>query len=337
MASSSKKVVYAALAGNMLIALTKFVAAFLTGSSAMLSEAFHSCVDTGNQILLLWGMRAAKKPPNEKFPFGRGKEIYFWSFVVAILIFAVGAGLSIYEGVSHIVHTDEAIGDPTVNYIVLGLAVIFEGTSWLFALREFRKHKGKLGYFEAVKRGKDPSMFLVLFEDSAAGLGLVVAFVGISLTQWTRNPVYDGIASVLIGAILGVVAIWLAYETKGLLIGEAAEPEVVEGIRRLTTRAPEVNRVNELLTMHMGPNTVIVNISVDFADECTATQIEDVVRNIDRRIREQYPTVKRVFIEAEPWTRERSATGEIPRVSKQEAPPDEPDTQPDHPEAGTTP
>lgn len=308
MASSSKKVIYAALAGNTLIALTKFVAAFLTGSSAMLSEAFHSCVDTGNQVMLLWGLRAARKPPSEQFPFGRGKEIYFWSFVVAIMIFAVGAGLSVYEGVSHILHTPEQMSDPTVNYIVLGFAVIFEGLAWFFALREFRKHKGKLGYFEAVKRGKDPSMFVVLFEDSAAALGLIVAFVGIALSQWTGNPVYDGVASVIIGVILGIVAAWLAFETKSLLIGEAAEPEVVEGIRELCYDAPEVNRVNELLTMHVGPNTVIANVSVDFVDECTATQIEEVVRKIDRRIREQFPRVKRVFIEAEPWVRERSAT-----------------------------
>ncbi len=184
MSGSSKKVIIAALVGNSLIAVTKFVAATLTGSSAMLSEGIHSAVDTGNGLLLLYGLKQAKKPPDEQFPFGHGKEVYFWCFIVAILIFAVGAGISVYEGVIHLLHP-ASIDNPTVNYVVLGLAMIFEGAAWYFALHEFRKAKGNWGYMEAVQRGKDPTLFVVLFEDSAALLGLVVAFAGVALTDFT--------------------------------------------------------------------------------------------------------------------------------------------------------
>ena len=206
MATGSKTVIYAALAGNAAIALTKFAAAAFTGSSAMLSEAIHSVVDTGNQGLLLWGLRRAKRPPDERFPHGYGKEVYFWSFVVAILIFAVGSGVSIYEGIKHVQHPSE-MTNPLVNYIVLGLAMVFEGTAWLIAWKGFRKAKGNMGYFEAVRSGKDPTLFVVLFEDSAAMLGLlVVAMVGIALTQVTGIPYFDGIASIVIGLILAGVA-----------------------------------------------------------------------------------------------------------------------------------
>jgi len=220
-ASSSRKVIYAALAGNTLIALTKFVSAAITGSSAMLSEGIHSLVDTGNQVLLLHGMRQAKKPADERFPFGHGKEVYFWSFVVAIMIFALGSGISIYEGVVHMRHP-EPLHNPYINYIVLGLAMLFEGIAWFFALTEFSKAKGKWGFIEAVQRGKDPTMFVVLFEDSAAMLGLLVALAGIMLSQFTGILWFDGLASVIIGIILGSTAVWLAYETKGLLIGESS-------------------------------------------------------------------------------------------------------------------
>ncbi|GAB4349292.1 MAG: cation diffusion facilitator family transporter [Gammaproteobacteria bacterium] len=298
MASSSKKVIIAALIGNSLIAVTKFGAAAWTGSSAMLSEGIHSLVDTGNQVLLLYGLKRAQKPADEQFPFGHGKEIYFWSFVVAILIFAVGAGVSAYEGVQHLIHPRE-VEDPVVNYVVLGAAMIFEGFAWYFAFREFTRAKGKWGYVEAVQKGKDPSMFVVLFEDSAAMLGLVVAFLGILLGQITGIPYFDGIASIIIGLILGATAVWLAYETKGLLIGESARNAVVEGIRALVGNHPQVQHVNEVLTMHMGPDFVLVNISVDFRDQARAEEIEEAVAKMDRAIKEAYPRVKRVFIEGE--------------------------------------
>ncbi|MDH3640788.1 MAG: cation diffusion facilitator family transporter [Gammaproteobacteria bacterium] len=298
MASGSKKVILAALVGNGLIAITKFVAATITGSSAMLSEGIHSVVDTGNQVLLLYGLRRADKPADHRFPFGHGKEIYFWSFVVAILIFAVGSGVSIYEGVQHLLHPS-AITNPLINYVVLGLAMAFEGVAWTMAFVEFRKVKGRWGYVEAVQRGKDPTLFVVLFEDSAAMLGLMVAAAGIALAQITGIPYFDGAASVIIGLILGATAIWLAYETKGLLIGESANTRVVDGIRELAAAASEVDHVNEVLTMHMGPDYVLLNLSVKFRDEATAPEIEAAVRGLETKIKDAHPEVQRVFIEAE--------------------------------------
>ena len=298
MASSSKKVIYAALIGNALIAVTKFVAAFLTRSSAMFSEGIHSVVDTGNQILLLFGLRQAQKPADERFPFGHGKEIYFWSFIVAILIFAVGAGISVYEGVKHVLHP-QPIENPQINYVVLALAMVFEGGAWFFAWREFRKVKGGHGYIQAVQRGKDPSMFVVLFEDTAAMLGLIVAFLGVFLGQVTGSPYFDGGASVVIGIILGATAIWLAYETHGLLIGEGANPEVAKKIREIVARHDSITHVNELATMHMGPDYILVNLSVDFSSEASADDVEAVVGQLDRELKDALPRVKRVFVEAE--------------------------------------
>ena len=298
MASGSKLVIIAALVGNSLIPITKFAAASITGSSAMLSEGIHSLVDTGNQGLLLYGMKRAAKPPDEDFPFGHGKEIYFWSFVVAILIFALGGGISIYEGIQHIQHP-EPISNPMVNYIVLGLALVFEGAAWYFAFREFSRSKGRWGYFEAIQRAKDPSIFVVLFEDSAAMLGLIVAFAGVWMSQATGILIFDGIASVIIGLILVGTAIWLAYETKGLLIGESANQSVIRGIRDSLRGRANIEHVNEVLTMHMGPDFILANISVDFADSISAKEVEADIATIDRAIKQKFPEVKRIFIEAE--------------------------------------
>ncbi len=298
MASSSKKVIYAALIGNALIAVTKFAASVVTGSSAMLAEGIHSLVDTGNQGLLLLGLHKAKRPPDEKFPFGHGKEVYFWSFVVAILIFALGSGISLYEGVHHIFHP-EPVENPMINYVVLSLALIFEGGAWFFAFKEFARAKGKWSYIQAVQRGKDPTIFMVLFEDSAAVLGLVVAFLGIWLGQVTGIVYLDGIATVIIGLILGGTAVWLAYETKGLLIGESANREVVQSIRQMARELSGVTHVNEVLTMHMGPEFILVNISVDFLDGVTSEVVEECVAQLDMRIKAEHPLVKRVFVEAE--------------------------------------
>ncbi len=298
MASGSQKVIYAALIGNFLIAITKFAAAAMTSSSAMMSEGIHSLVDTGNQMLLLYGIKRSQRPPDKEFPFGHGKELYFWSFIVAILIFAVGAGVSIYEGIRRVLHPTP-IESPHVNYIVLGLAMLFEGAAWVFALREFSEHTGRKGYIRAVQEGKDPTLFVVLFEDSAAMLGLVIAFIGVWLTQMTGILYFDGAASIFIGLILGATAIWLAYETKGLLIGESANPEVVNRIRELAESAPEIQHVNEVLTMHMGPQFILVNLSVEFVDSATADQIEAVIAKLDRGLKESLPRVKRVFVEAE--------------------------------------
>ncbi len=302
MASGSKKVIIAALIGNALIAVTKFIAATITGSSAMLSEGIHSLVDTGNQVLLLYGLKRAAKPPDENFPYGYGKEIYFWCFVVSILIFALGGGISIYEGILHIRYP-QPINNPTINYIVLGLAIIFEAVAWYFAFREFNRVRGQWGFLEAIQRAKDPAIFVVLFEDSAAMLGLVVAFVGIWLTQATGFLVFDGIASVTIGLILFGTAIWLAYETKGLLIGESANRSVVRGVREIIAAKLNVNHVNEVLTMHMGPDFILANISVDFKNELTADEMEREIATIDFAIKQSYPQIKRVFVEAEKRSR----------------------------------
>ena len=309
MASGSKKVILAALVGNSLVAITKFVAAFFTGSSAMFSEGIHSVVDTGNQVLLLWGIRRSKRPANERFPFGYGKEIYFWSFVVAILIFALGAGVSIYKGIHHVQHP-VPIANPFINYIVLVLAIIFEGGALYFAAKEFHLVKGRMGYIEAVQRGKDPATFVVLFEDTAAMSGLLIAFIGIVISQVTGDPVYDGIASILIGIILAATAAWLAYETKGLLIGESARKNVRQKITDIAKNVPWVEHVNEVLTLHMGPEYILVNMSVDMNNSTPVGEMEKAIAKLDQDIKAAFPEVKRVFVEAEarqrPWIDSRS-------------------------------
>ena len=298
MAAGSKKVIVAALVGNALIAVTKFVASSITGSSAMLSEAIHSLVDTGNQGLLLYGLRRSSRPADQAHPFGYGKELYFWAFVVAILIFAVGAGVSLYEGIEKILHP-HPVTDPHINYIVLGLALVFESVAWWIAFKEFRQIKGERGYFAAVRRAKDPTVVTVLFEDSAAMLGLIIAFLGIWLGQVLEMPVLDGVASALIGVILALTAMILAYECKGLLIGEAANPEVVASIRAMASALPGIERINELLTMHFGPQAVLVTISVDFADRLGAAEVEEAISTLESRIKGEHPEVSRVFVEAQ--------------------------------------
>ncbi|MBO6586307.1 MAG: cation transporter [Gracilimonas sp.] len=298
MASGSKKVIYAALIGNGLISITKFIAAVITGSSAMMSEGIHSVVDTGNQVLLLMGLKKAEKPADADFPFGHGKEVYFWSFVVAIMIFAVGSGISIYEGI-HSLSDPHEITNPMVNYIVLGLAMIFEAFAWYFAWKEFNKTKGDRSYYEAVRKEKDPTTFVVLFEDSAAMLGLMVAFVGVFLSQLTGILIFDGIASIVIGVILGGTAIWLAHETKGLLIGESADREIIESIQKMGNTMESIHMVKEVLTLHMGPQYILVTINADFVSELNSDQVEWGTAELSAEIKKTYPRVKRVFIEAE--------------------------------------
>ncbi|MGH1538720.1 MAG: cation diffusion facilitator family transporter [Gammaproteobacteria bacterium] len=300
MAGSSKKVIYAALFGNGAIAITKFIASAITGSSAMFSEGIHSVVDTGNQVLLLFGLKQAKKPADKNFPYGHGKEMYFWSFVVAILIFAVGSGLSIFKGIAHIKHP-EVITSPHINYLVLGLAIVIEAFVFYIALKEFNKSKGNRTYMQAIRQGKDPGMFVVLLEDAAAMLGLIIAMLGIAISQLTGNYVFDGIASVGIGIVLALIAALLAFETKGLLIGEAADPEVVKGIEKIVNKYSGIEQVNEALTMHMGADYILVNLSVEFNDEIRAEKMEEVISNIDKEIKDKYKNIKRVFIEAESW------------------------------------
>lgn len=298
MASGSKKVIYAALAGNALIAVCKFVGASLTGSSAMLSEGIHSVVDTGNQGLLLYGMKKAEKPADEKHPFGYGAELYFWAFVVAILIFAIGAGISIYEGIDKILHP-HTMGDPMINYIILGLAMLFEGAAWLIAYREFNIGRGNRSLIQAVRDSKDPTVFTVLFEDTAAMLGLAVAFIGIFFAHYLNIPALDGMASIAIGIILAVTAGLLAFETKGLLIGESAAPEMVADVKELIKDVKGVDRLNEIRSLHRGPNDVLLALSIDFENDMTVGTVEDEIYKLELAIKEQYPVVKRIFIEVQ--------------------------------------
>jgi cation diffusion facilitator family transporter len=303
-AHSSKKVIYAALAGNGLIAMTKFAAATFTGSSAMFSEAIHSLVDTGNQVLMLYGLRRARRPADDMHPFGYGPELYFWTFVVAVLIFGLGAGVSFFEGFDRISHP-EPVTNPVVNYAVLGAALVFEGWAWFIAFKEFQRSRGNMGFFAAVHRSKDPTVFTVLFEDTAAMLGIVVAFAGIALGQLLDMPVLDGVASVLIGVILTAIAAVLAYECKGLLVGERADSETIAGIKRIALDQPVVKEINETLTMHLGPEDVLLNLSLDFDDRVPSEEVEKAVSEMEIAIKEAFPEITRVFIEAQSWTMHR--------------------------------
>lgn len=308
MAEGSTKVVVAALAGNLAIAVTKFVSSALTGSAAMFSEAVHSVVDSGNQLLLLHGIRRSRRPATPEHPFGFGREVYFWSFVVAVLLFGFGAGLSLYDGWAAL-RDPKPVETPWVNFTVLGFATLFEGASWWVALREFRRTTRGMRLLSAVHRSKNPSVFVVLFEDTAALVGLLFAAVGLAAGAVTGNPVYDAWASLAIGAVLAVVALLLAYESKGLLIGEAADRRVIEGIRRIVGEERRVKRTIDVLTMHLGPDDVLLNMSAEFQDDLTADEVEDTVAALETRIRGQFPQVRRIFVEAEAMRLHRPVAG----------------------------
>jgi len=293
--TSSKKVIYAALIGNFLIAVTKFVAAAWTGSSAMLSEGVHSLVDTGNELLLLYGLHRSKKPPDKAHPLGHGRELYFWTFIVALLIFSLGAGVSIYEGIVHLRHP-EPMENPLVAYVVLGLSLLFEGGSWWIALKEFRKAKGRLGYFRAVRESKDPTTFTVLFEDTAALAGLLIALAGVAAAQYFEMPELDGVASLGIGAVLAVTALVLARETKGLLIGEAANKRLEGSVLAIAQADPAVERANGVVTVHLAPNQVVAALSAEFSDELRTPDIEACVTRVETKIRQAHPEITTLFI-----------------------------------------
>jgi cation diffusion facilitator family transporter len=299
-----------ALAANLGIAVSKFVAAGVTGSSAMLTEGVHSVVDSANQLLLLWGRRQSKKPPDRKHPFGYGRELYFWSFVVALLVFAVGAGVSVYEGIVHIRHPEPAVS-PIIAYGVLAIAFLLEGGSTVTAFKEFRAAKGELAWVEAVRKSKDPPGFIVLLENGAAMAGILAAAAGLALSQATGNPFFDGAASVVIGLILGVTASFLAYESKALLIGEAADPELVEGIRAVAAGQEGVVGVGLVLTVHSAPDQITAMLSVDFDDSILAGRVERIVADIEAEVAERWPAVRRLFVrpEQDAETRRRAVVG----------------------------
>lgn len=295
MSDSNKIVVYAALLGNLAIALVKFIAAYITNSSAMLSEAVHSVVDTLNEILLLYGLKKSQQPANYQHPFGYGRELYFWAFIVALLVFALGAMVSIYQGIQHIRHP-EVIESPLVNYVVLGFAMLCEGTSWFIALKSFKKMKGKMGYFESFRRSKDPTTFTVLFEDSAALIGLIIAFVGIFCAQQFDLPILDGIASILIGVVLAISALLLARETKGLLMGETADPKLRHNVLEVAQEDPAVYSANGVLTEQMGAHQVIASLSLEFKDGLTSDEIEACVHRIEVKIKSIHPEIVALFV-----------------------------------------
>jgi cation diffusion facilitator family transporter len=296
MSTESRTAIFAAIAGNLAIAATKLVAAFFSGSSAMLSEGIHSLVDTGNGGLLLLGLRKSQKPADANHPFGHGKELYFWSLVVAILIFALGGGMSVYEGVTHLSHAQ--LHDPTWNYVVLGFAIVFESFSFYFAYKAFRREMSGKGVFKTIRASKDPTTFTVLFEDTAALLGLVVALLGIFLGHHLNNPYLDGVASIVIGVILAVVAGFLAFESKGLLIGEGVDPQVLASIRLIAGADPAVEEVRKSLTMHFSPSDVLLTLDIRFKKHLTAEEIATGVERLEKKIRDRHPEIQHIFIEA---------------------------------------
>jgi len=294
----SRLAIIAAIAGNIAIAITKFIAAGLTGSSAMLSEGIHSLVDTGNGGLMLLGIHKSQQAPDFEHPFGHGKELYFWSLIVAIAIFAVGCGMSMYEGITHLVHP-EPIGKAAWNYAVLGFALVFEGASWVFGWKAFRSVRGRQGIFEAIRKSKDPSTFMVFFEDSAALLGIVIAFVGIFIGQQLHNLYADGLASIMIGVVLGCVSFFLAYESKGLLIGEGVDRETLHRLRRLVEKDDAVEHVSRLLTMYFGPHEVMLTLEVKFRDELSMVGMRNTIGRIQKRVKEHYPDITRIYFASE--------------------------------------
>jgi len=296
--SESRTAVIAAIVGNLAIAATKFIAAAFTGSSAMLSEAIHSVVDTGNGALLLLGARLSRKRPDAMHPFGYGKELYFWSLIVAILIFALGGGMSVYEGIIHLKQPHH-IENPMWNYIVLGIALVFESGSFLFAFKAFRTEKGKQSVMQTIVQSKDPTTFTVLFEDTAALLGLLVALIGIFLADQFNNPYLDGVASILIGAILGTVAVVLAYESRSLLIGEGVSPETMARIREIVTSDPAVSEIKQFLTLHFAPTDVLLTMNLRFQKEFTTSEVADVIARLEEKIRAEFPEINHIFIETE--------------------------------------
>lgn len=295
MSDSNKIVVYAALAGNLAIALVKFVAAYITNSSAMLSEAIHSVVDTLNEILLLYGIKKSQQSPNAQHPFGYGRELYFWAFIVSLMVFALGAVVSIYQGIEHVRYPEEMLS-PNLNYIVLGIAILCEGISWLVALKAFRKTKGQLGYFEAFRRSKDPTTFTVLFEDTAALCGLFIALIGIYLAHALNIPELDGVASIFIGIVLAISAILLARETKGLLLGESADPQLRDHLLLIAQEDDAVFSANGVLTEQMGADQVIASLSLEFEDHLTSDYIEACVNRIEAKIKQIHPEIMALFV-----------------------------------------
>ena len=296
--SENPIVVYGAIAANLIIAISKFTAAAFTGSSAMLSEGIHSITDTGNQGLILLGLKRSKKPADELHPFGHGQELFFWSLIVAILLFGLGGGLSIYEGITHIQHPSE-LESPIWNYVVLGIAFVTEGITWFIAFREIQhQRKPDETIWQTIRNSKDPSIYTVLGEDTGALLGIVVAFLGVFLGHQLDMPILDGVASLTVGLILVTIALFLVYESKNLIVGESMDPDLVAKVQQITQSDPAVDQVREILTMHLAPNDVLLNMDVGFRPNLHGSELALAIGRLETNIRQKTPVVKRIFIEA---------------------------------------
>jgi len=296
--AASKLPLYSALIANLLIAVTKFIAAAVTGSSAMVSEGIHSVVDSTNEVLLLLGISKSKKPSNEKRPFGYGKELYFWAFIVSIMIFGIGGGISFYEGVTHIQHP-VIIEDPKWNYYVLGIAIVFDGISFITAFREFNRQRGNIAFWKAVRHSKDPSTFVVLFEDAADVIGLIVAFLGVYLGHTLKNPYLDGVASIIIGLLLTSVSLLLAKESRSLLMGESAEKEILDSVTKIAENDYAVSKVVRPLSMYMAPEEIILLLKVNFDKDRSALDVTQAIQRIKENIQKDFPNIKQLYIEPE--------------------------------------
>lgn len=294
--AESNKAIYAALAGNAAIAVTKFGAAAVTGSASMASEGVHSSVDTVNQMLLLYGKRRARQRPDKLHPYGYGRELYFWTFVLAIMVFALGALVSIYQGIAHI-REPEHVTRPIVNYVVLGLSLLFEGLSWRVGFREFHAtlRPGE-NFWQALRTGKDLSLLAVLIEDSAAVLGLVVAAIGLALSQWLNMPELDGVASLVIGLLLAQAAYALGTRSRDLLVGEAASPELVDELLALADADPAIGHANGVLTNYLGPNELSAALSAEFRDDLTTADIEQAIMRIEDAMRLKHPELRVIYV-----------------------------------------
>lgn len=294
----SRRVAQAAFLANSLIAILKFTVAVLTGSTALLAEGFHSLADTANQLFLLIGLRLSSRPPDLKHPFGYGKEGYFWAFVVSISILVVGATFSIHEGVQKVLQPTPLAHEGWA-YLVLLLSGSFEFYAWRAALKELRPSIKKQGVLGAIRESKAPAIFIVFLEDTSAMIGLFIAFWGILLSNLLDNPLFDGVASVIIGALLAAVALLVSYETRSLLIGEGISKEDLQKVRKAIASVPEVQEVMDILTMHLAPDDVLVNLNINFADGLTTDQVEEAIDKVERAVQQALPSVKRIFVEAE--------------------------------------
>jgi cation diffusion facilitator family transporter len=309
--AKSSFVVYVATAANLAVAITKFIAAAVSGSSAMFAEGVHSLVDTGNELLLLLGLRRSRKQADVYHPYGYGQELYFWSLIVAVVLFGVGGGVALYNGVSHLI-SPQPLEDPFWAYVVLAIAAVLEGTSWFFAISGVLARRGSRSLWQTIRRSDDPSVFTILFEDSAALAGLATAFLGVYLGHGFQNLYADGAASVMIGLILAVVALFLIRESKGLLVGEAANPEVVESITAIVRDDPDVVAVERVLTLVLGPDDILLNLDARFHPSLSSAELAAAVSRLERAVRQRHPSIRRIFIEAAAMTGSAGSTAAEP-------------------------